>query len=183
MRVKDCVAGAKVGLLEVVEVYQDTVEWPSGTKKVWFAKCRCECGEDTKVRVSNLGDAVRSCGCLLESVHRKHGYRQKDADWRLKRAYKAAAQAKARCENPKHPDYVWYGGRGIEFRFASVAAMATHILGLDGADDPALSIDRRDNDGHYEPGNIRWSTPSEQRANQRPRSKKTSVSADAQVAV
>jgi hypothetical protein len=36
-----------------------------------------------------------------------------------------------------------------------------------------MSIDRIDNEGHYEPGNVKWSTRREQNSNQRPRAKKS----------
>jgi len=38
---------------------------------------------------------------------------------------------------------------------------------------PKYSIDRRDNEGNYEPGNLKWSTRSEQMLNSRQASKRT----------
>lgn len=74
--------------------------------------------------------------------------------------------AQARCVNPEAQHFRHYGGRGIEFRFASPTEAALWIrdnLGLE----RSKEIDRRDNDGHYEPGNLRWATRSEQLRNQR----------------
>ena len=75
-----------------------------------------------------------------------------------------------RCNIQSHRNYHSYGGRGIEFRFASVYEGACWIaanLGLPG--DRKLTIDRVNNDGHYEPGNLRWATSAEQSNNQRKR--------------
>jgi hypothetical protein len=71
--------------------------------------------------------------------------------------------AKQRCTNPNNTKYPDYGGRGIEFRFTSYQEFLDHI----GPSPPGTSIDRIDNNGHYEIGNVKWSTPKEQRANQR----------------
>lgn len=62
-----------------------------------------------------------------------------------------------------------YGGRGISVCAEWTAdrrAFADYIRGLPGADDPRRSLDRIDNDRGYEPGNLRWATPSEQLRNQ-----------------
>lgn len=76
--------------------------------------------------------------------------------------------AKGRCTNPADPRWKDYGTRGIEFRFSGPTAMAVWImenLGLD----RELTIDRIDNSGHYEPGNLRLTNRRVQTSNTRKR--------------
>lgn len=82
--------------------------------------------------------------------------------------YNTYLRAKGRCTNPRQPDYSRYGGRGIEFRFTSFEQFFTEL----GRRPPGLSLDRINNDGHYEPGNVRWATRSQQVRNQRPRTRR-----------
>ena len=63
--------------------------------------------------------------------------------------------AKMRCEHPKDPMYFNYGGRGIRFNFKSASAMGRWLMDNVGVD-RSLQIDRIDNDGHYEKGNLRF---------------------------
>lgn len=73
--------------------------------------------------------------------------------------YDKVQAAMLRCTNPKHTAWPRYGGRGIEFRFPSVMdACLWLIQNLPDSLDRTLELDRVDNDGHYEPGNIRMST-------------------------
>lgn len=81
--------------------------------------------------------------------------------------WKAWVNARRRCTDPSHPDWKNYGGRGITMCaewLASFAAFYAHI----GPRPAGLTLDRRDNDRGYEPGNVRWATRSEQTANRRP---------------
>lgn len=76
--------------------------------------------------------------------------------------YMAFQSARDRCRNPKNISYPRYGGRGIEFRFGSFEEWFNE-LGLRPDSDMnrmkyRWSVDRIDNDGHYEPGNVRWAT-------------------------
>jgi hypothetical protein len=71
-----------------------------------------------------------------------------------------------RCHNPKAPSYKHYGGRGIKV----VPELQTlqgflDAVGLPPA--PGLQIDRINNDGHYEPANLRWVTLADNLRNQR----------------
>lgn len=70
--------------------------------------------------------------------------------------------AKNRCQNSNNKSYGRYGGRGIEWRFDSFL----HFFETVGPrPSPKHSLDRIDNNGHYEPGNVRWSTTYEQGRN------------------
>lgn len=75
-----------------------------------------------------------------------------------------------RCNNPRASGYENYGGRGIEFRFSSPAECALWIVQELGVPENAkdLELDRRNNDGHYEPGNIRWAPKLVNSLNRRP---------------
>jgi hypothetical protein len=83
--------------------------------------------------------------------------------------YRVWAAMKRRCCNPNVWNFHRYGGRGIrmcdEWR-DSFAAFYAHIGQRPSAQH---SVDRIDNNGNYEPGNVRWATRQQQRANQRKR--------------
>lgn len=75
---------------------------------------------------------------------------------------RAFNSARTRCNNPNTAVYSYYGGRGIEFRFTSFDEFFKE-LGNRPSD--SHSLDRIDNDGHYEKGNVRWATKKEQIGN------------------
>jgi len=85
--------------------------------------------------------------------------------------YSMWANIKVRCWNPKCKDFEHYGGRGIniykEWRF-DFWEFANYIDTNLGPRPPKHSIDRINNDGDYEPGNLRWSDNSKQQLNRRP---------------
>ena len=80
-----------------------------------------------------------------------------------------------RCNNPAKEGYRYYGGRGIENRFVNFRHFMQYIVitlcVTDIKQIKRLQIDRIDNDGHYEPGNIRFVTCKENNNNRRRRSK------------
>ncbi len=78
----------------------------------------------------------------------------------------AYAHAKGRCENPKDQAWKHYGGRGIQFLFASFKEFLKEI-----GPKPSSKhvLDRIQNNSDYRPGNVRWATRSESRRNTRSR--------------
>jgi hypothetical protein len=63
-----------------------------------------------------------------------------------------------RCTNPKHEAYDDYGGRGITVYEPWLNSFLDFFNYMGLKPDPSLEIDRIDNDGNYEPGNVHWTT-------------------------
>lgn len=74
------------------------------------------------------------------------------------------------CSDPKRVNYKYYGGRGIKVCAEWVASFSSFIGYMGPRPSAKHTLDRHpDNDGNYEPGNVRWATMKEQAQNKRPR--------------
>lgn len=78
--------------------------------------------------------------------------------------YSALAHMIQRCSNPNNKKFPRYGGRGITV-CEHWMEFANFLADMGERPSPRHSIDRKDNDGNYEPDNCRWATPKEQRNN------------------
>lgn len=123
------------------------------------AVCRCECGNDTVVRVDSLVDGkTRSCGCLQKerasTVHLKHGHMALVRRRTL--TYRSWNAMKQRCGNPNHKRWPRYGGRGINFD-PLWADFSGFLADVGERPTRKHTLHRLDNDRNYEPGNVCWS--------------------------
>ncbi len=96
-------------------------------------------------------------------ISTKHGLR-------FHPSYERWKNMKARCYNPNNPRYKDWGERGIivcDLWKNNAKEYIDYISLLDNNHKNGYSIDRINNDGNYEPDNMKWSTNSEQTLNQR----------------
>lgn len=128
-------------------------------------RCRCSCGNFCTV-ASNLliGGNTKSCGCLRhQAYHKTHGLSASV----IYRKYKDIL---SRCYNPNRQNYERYGGRGIticEEWKNNFQAFYDYVSKLEHFDEKGYSLDRIDNNGNYEPSNVRWADNKTQCRNKR----------------
>ena len=80
--------------------------------------------------------------------------------------YRSWNAMRHRCLFPSNIGYANYGGRGIKVCDEWEASFAAFLRDM-GTRPRGTTLDRLDNDGPYCKDNCRWSTPKEQRDNQR----------------
>ena len=88
------------------------------------------------------------------------------------RIYRTWKAMKTRCHNEHSPSFKNYGGRGItvcdEWK-NDFQSFYEYVSKLEYFGEPGRTLDRINNDGNYEPGNVRWATRKEQQVNRRRR--------------
>jgi hypothetical protein len=72
---------------------------------------------------------------------------------------------KERCNVPTQEAYADYGGRGIAVCKEWDESFEAWFAYMGPRPSPDHSIDRINNDGNYEPGNVRWATREQQQRN------------------
>lgn len=72
-----------------------------------------------------------------------------------------------RCYNSKSQSYPWYGARGIIVCKRWHDSFENFLADVGLKPSPKHTLERRDVNGNYEPGNVEWATFAEQGANKR----------------
>ncbi len=147
--------GKKIGKLKVVcEIGR--------VRRAAVYRCHCDCGNFTQVCHGNLQSGhTTSCGCKRVLASTKHGSYQTPT-------YRIWAAMKQRCFNPHSSKYECYGGRGIKVckRWAGKNGFKNFLDDM-GERPKGKELDRRNNDGNYEPNNCRWVSIRKNRNNTR----------------
>jgi hypothetical protein len=169
--------GKVYNLLKIISIFfKNNYAW---------AKCSCKCGSKCEISLSSvIHNRVKSCGCLRKETARKLGkyfgslkvIHGEAINKTITPEYRISLNMISRCYNKNCINYAAYGGRRISIfkpwlsKKNGAKRFIKWLLSKDGIGrrpSPKYSIDRIDNDGNYEPGNLKWSTKKEQQNNRR----------------
>ena len=127
------------------------------TRRYGLYECQaCHLPFETRTDAVNAG-TVKNCHNCKNKTHGLSNHR----------LYETWSQERKRCYSLTNKAYSTYGGRGIEIskEFHDFPTWLTYVESLDNAYKPTYTIDRIDNDGNYERGNLRWADKTTQAQN------------------
>jgi hypothetical protein len=158
-KVRKDFSGLKVNRIEVLSYEGQN----KSSQSVWL--CRCDCGTLFRsVGKDVVKGHTKSCGCWQREAriitHTTHG-QSKSPTW------VCWVEMLKRCRNTKFVHFKHYGGRGITVceRWLTYEQF---IQDVGERPTKGHTLDRwPNNDGNYEPGNVRWATWIEQGSNKR----------------
>lgn len=131
--------------------------------------CHCVCGKEVAVFGGGLKSGQhQSCGCLrnertserMKELKTIHGLKDHPL-------YVVWSNMKSRCYNSNAHNYKNYGGRGIAVCDRWKDSFQNFYNDVINGYHEHLQLDRIDNDGNYEPDNVRWVTPQQNQMNKR----------------
>lgn len=141
----DIQVGTRIGHIVVVDI----LEKDKNYKQIYL--CQCDCGTTKKMKRGTLLrklDRVLSCGCQRAISRKRHGHK---VGGKPSATYSTWESLKKRC---KDKDDKNYGGRGI--KYCEEWEQFENFLKDVGEKPQGFELDRIDNDGDYEPNNVRW---------------------------
>ena len=156
--------GIRFGRLVAIKCIGPYKATPSSEPKIQW-ECKCDCGTYCNVgRGSLVSGLTLSCGCLNKerAAERKITHGQSTSV-----IYRAWQKAIGRCTKKYETGWKDYGGRGIKVCAEWMKDFNAFAKYMGPKPSPYHSIDRINNDGNYEPGNVRWATREQQSRNRR----------------
>lgn len=130
----------------------------------------CECGKLFRTRWGNIKiGKTKSCGCRTTELKVKamttHGLSNRN---KIHPVYTTWYGIKSRCYNEKCIEYKNYGGRGIALCDEWLNdVVCFYNWAINNGWEKGLTIDRKEVNGNYSPGNCRWISNIEQQKNKR----------------
>ncbi len=130
-----------------------------------FWQCLCDCGKIKEINGASLRrKATQSCGCIRNEKIRERSMTHGESKTPEHGIW---CGIKSRTGNPNSPAFPNYGGRGIKMCDRWIHSFENFLADMGKKPTPKHTIERKNNEGNYDPDNCTWATRMDQSNNKR----------------